>query len=182
MNTLTKRAKSFVKRGGICSVPNERTFLYKHLENFAGRLNNKRILDIGAGIKQYQHLFSENNRYESCDMEDGFHPGVKHDIIASIYEIPVENKKYDAVLMLQVLEHLEFPIKGLKEIFRLLKDDGYLFLSVPQAAGDHFEPHHYFNYTQYGLKSVLGQAGFEIKEHYRLAGIFYYVSNRMNKL
>lgn len=174
--------KHYIKRGGFWTVPNERTFLYRVLSDFALRQKDKLILDVGAGVCQYRNLIAANNRYESCDLENGFHLNQKHDFLASVYEIPRDVRHYDGVLMLQVLEHLEFPVKGLVEVNRILKDGGFLFLSVPQAAGDHFEPYHFFNFTQFGLRSVLSQAGFEIIQHHRLAGIFTYTGNRLEKL
>jgi SAM-dependent methyltransferase len=176
-----KKLKKFMKRNEWIFVPNERSFLYRRLSEFAGRLNYELVLDVGAGMRQYKGLFLDHC-YQSCDLETGFHTKQRHDFLASIYNIPKRDKLYDVVLMLQVLEHLEFPVDGLREVNRILKDDGMLFLSVPQAAGDHFEPHHYFNYTQYGLNSVLGQTGFNIETHYRLAGMFYYVGNRIEKM
>jgi SAM-dependent methyltransferase len=179
---IKDRIKSLVRKGTIVSVPNERTFLYGYLSNFSKTLINKTILDIGAGQQQYKHLFTDHNSYEACDLELGFHPGEKPDLVASIYDIPREKEQYDVVLLLQVLEHLEYPLAGLREVHRLLKEGGLLFISVPQASGDHFAPHHYFNYTQFGLQSVLRQTSFEILEHYRLAGMFAYVGNRIVKL
>lgn len=179
---MINKLKHYIKRGGFWTIPNERTFLYRVLSDFAATQKDKHILDVGAGVCQYKNLVSTQNRYESCDLEDGFHLNKKHDFLASVYDIPKEDRYYDGVLMLQVLEHLEFPLKGLREVNRILKDGGFLFLSVPQAAGDHFEPYHFFNYTQFGLQSVFGQAGFEIKEHHRLAGMCTYVGNRLEKL
>ncbi|MBL8014076.1 MAG: methyltransferase domain-containing protein [Candidatus Omnitrophica bacterium] len=176
------KIKKFIKRGGFWTIPNERTFLYRVLSDFSSKQKDKRILDVGAGVCQYRPLIAAQNSYESCDLEDGFHLNTKHDFLASVYSIPKKDRYYDGVLMLQVLEHLEFPLKGLKEVNRILKDNGFLFLSVPQAAGDHFEPYHFFNYTQFGLKSVFEQSGFQIKEHHRLAGMFTYVGNRLEKL
>jgi len=115
-------------------------------------------------------------------LEDSFHTGIDYDIVSSVYEIPRKDSSHDVVLMLQVLEHIEYPVRALKEIGRILTKGGLLFLSVPQAAGDHFEPYHYFNYTQYGLDSVLKQAGFEILSMDRLEGMFVYVGNRIQKL
>lgn len=180
--TAKAKLKDFVRRGGLLSVPDERTFLYRHLSDFAARLHDERVLDIGAGFRQYEHLFDRHGHYQSCDLEDGFHPGQKHDFLGSIYDLPHEDQHYDVVLMLQVLEHLEFPVKALREVNRILKDGGLVFLSVPQSAGDHFEPNHFFNYTQFGLRSVLRQAEFSIQEHHRLAGMFTYVGNRIDKL
>ncbi len=179
---LINKLKHYIKRGGFWTIPNERAFLYRVLSDFAATQKGKHVLDVGAGVCQYRNLIDGNNRYESCDLEDGFHLNQKHDFLASVYDIPKDDKYYDGVLMLQVLEHLEFPVKGLIEVNRILKDNGFLFLSVPQAAGDHFEPYHFFNFTQFGLRSVFGQAGFEILEHHRLAGMFSYTGNRLEKL
>lgn len=178
----SQQLKHYIKRGGFWTIPNERTFLYRVLSDFALTQKDRKILDVGAGVCQYKSLVAANNRYESCDLENGFHLNQKHDFLASAYDIPREDRYYDGVLMLQVLEHLEFPLKGLGEVNRILKDNGFLFLSVPQAAGDHFEPYHFFNYTQFGLQSVFSQSGFKIEKHHRLAGIFTYTGNRIEKL
>lgn len=177
---ITQNVKENIKQAVY--VANERTFLYQKLRVFADQLDKKRILDIGAGHQHYRPLFETKNTYEACDLESGFHQEKKPDFYASVYAIPREKETYDVVLLLQVLEHLEFPLDGLKEIHRILKKGGRVFISVPQAAGDHFEPHHYFNYTQYGLQSVLRQSGFRILEQYRLSGMFAYVGNRLYKL
>ncbi len=174
--------KGALKKVFMPHSPNERSFLEQHLSGFAKRNSNKLILDVGAGECQYADLFTERNKYETCDLKDSFHTGIGYDIVSSVYEIPREDSYYDVVLMLQVLEHIEKPVRALKEINRILKEEGVLFLSVPQAAGDHFEPYHYFNYTQYGLGSVLDRAGFEIVSIDRLEGIFVYVGNRIQKL
>ena len=174
--------KKVLKRIFLPKSPDERLFLEQHLSHFAKRNSNKLVLDVGAGECQYAYLFNKRNEYESCDMQDSFHSDVEYDIVSSIYDIPRNDSSYDIVLMLQVLEHIEFPVKALKEVNRILKVGGVLFLSVPQAAGDHFEPYHYFNYTQYGLGSVLKQTGFEVMSMDRLAGMFVYVGNRIQKL
>ncbi len=179
---MRNRIKNLIKQDKIFAVPNERSFLYNHLVEFAQTLKGKKILDIGAGRQQYRSLFEPHNTYEACDLDNSFYPEKKPDIIASVYDIPRENGHYDVVLLLQVLEHLEFPVKGLREIHRVLKKDGVVYLSTPQAAGDHFEPYHFFNFTQYGLQSVLSQSGFRVQEHQRLAGMFNYVGNRIWKL
>src|SRR5262245_56340382 len=106
--TVKQELKHVIKGNGLFSVPNERTFLYRNLSAFADGQKGKRILDVGAGHQQYRHLFDKNNQYEACDLKDGFHSEQKPDFYASIYEVPREDASYDIVLLLQVLEHLEF--------------------------------------------------------------------------
>ena len=50
-----------------------------------------------------------------------------------------QNKTYDFVVACHVLEHLVNPLKALKEITRIIKDDGILFLILPykEATFDH---------------------------------------------
>lgn len=50
----------------------------------------------------------------------------------SIYELKHKDKTFDIVFLLEVLEHLDYPKIALKEIKRVLKDDGVLVLGVPR--------------------------------------------------
>ncbi len=50
----------------------------------------------------------------------------------SAYELKHEDESLDAVFLLEVLEHLDYPAQALDEIARVLKPDGYLILGVPR--------------------------------------------------
>jgi ubiquinone/menaquinone biosynthesis C-methylase UbiE len=50
----------------------------------------------------------------------------------SVYELTHKDKTFDVIFLLEVLEHLDYPEKALKEIRRVLKDDGVLILGVPR--------------------------------------------------
>lgn len=50
----------------------------------------------------------------------------------SAYELQHKDEVFDAVFLLEVLEHLDYPDKALAEIGRVLKKDGYLILGVPR--------------------------------------------------
>lgn len=54
------------------------------------------------------------------------------DIIASAEDqSPIQSESMDFVIACHVLEHLPNPLKALKEIYRVLKPGGVLYLSVP---------------------------------------------------
>jgi ubiquinone/menaquinone biosynthesis C-methylase UbiE len=54
------------------------------------------------------------------------------DLIASAEDpIPIETGSMDFVIACHMLEHLPNPLKALKEIYRVLKPGGILYLSVP---------------------------------------------------
>lgn len=70
-----------------------------------------------------------------CDiMQDDF--SVFHDYarlsfkqLTHVYELPYEDQSFDAVLSSGVLEHVAFEFESVREIWRVLKDDGLLFVT-----------------------------------------------------
>jgi SAM-dependent methyltransferase len=58
-------------------------------------------------------------------------PGVKV-TQESIYETKHKDNTFDLVFLLEVLEHLDYPDKALKELRRILKPGGFLVLGVPR--------------------------------------------------
>ena len=173
--------KRILKRLLTPDVASQRVFIERHLHQFADRTRGQRVLDVGCGRGQYRAYFNEH-RYESCDREDGFFADDGADFTANIMKaIPRPAASYDAALLTEVLEHVPCPVTALRNVARILRPRGLLFISVPQAAGDHEQPEHYFNFTQWGLEFVLKQAEFEIVDHFRLDGMGKYVGNRIAK-
>lgn len=48
-----------------------------------------------------------------------------------IYSLKFKNNTFDCVLMMEVIEHLEYPLEALKEVARVLKPNGELIISFP---------------------------------------------------
>jgi len=53
------------------------------------------------------------------------------DIVAPGDEIPVPDESYDFVINFHVLEHFPDPIKALTEWYRIIRNGGYIFLTIP---------------------------------------------------
>lgn len=142
-----------------------------------------KVLDAGAGSCPYKKYFS-HAKYESTDFDDIFDKSskYKHDFICSLSKIPKPNKSYNAIINTQVLEHVEYPQRVIKEFYRILKSGGKLFLTAPQGWGIHGEPYHFFNFTKYGLESLFKNAGFKIIFIKPRGGIFWYLGNRIKTL
>lgn len=52
---------------------------------------------------------------------------------ASIYEIPFADNTFDAVILSEVLEHIDDDVAGLKEAYRVVKPGGVVAITVPHA-------------------------------------------------
>ena len=50
----------------------------------------------------------------------------------SVYDLQHDDGSFDLVFLLEVLEHLDYPDKGLAELARVTKSGGYMVLGVPR--------------------------------------------------
>ena len=62
---------------------------------------------------------------------------------------------FDAVYMMEVLEHVKDPQAALSEVRRVLKDGGRFVLSTPFVFGIHEEPWDFRRFTRHGLEHLL---------------------------
>jgi SAM-dependent methyltransferase len=76
------------------------------------------------------------------------------------------NEPVDLAIMNHVLEHLDDPVGTLKELARLVKPDGQLYIDVPDAEeyDKIYDLHiaHIFHFTERTLRSVVEAAGFKV--------------------
>jgi len=101
---------------------------------------------------------------------------------ASVYSLPFVSDCLDAVICLEVLEHLEDDIGAALEIARILRPGGLLVVSVPGSYyfSDYLQlTGHYRHYTQASLRDLLEKAGLHLDrplQHYpRLNAVYLYV-------
>lgn len=103
------------------------------------------VLDCGSGLRS-DYLGNVVN-YEIV-------PYLTTDVIGVAEELPFKDETFDAVLSLNVLEHLKDPFSAASEISRVLKKNGQLFCVVPLLQPVHGYPSHYYNMTAEGLKNL----------------------------
>ena len=101
------------------------------------------ILDIGCGVGNYIIALSKINRvcfgvdplYEASLLkaqQKAKDENVNISLIRGVSEnLPFGDKKFDMVLSLSTLQHVSDQDKTLSEIKRVLKDSGFLLVSVP---------------------------------------------------
>jgi ubiquinone/menaquinone biosynthesis C-methylase UbiE len=136
---------------GNNNVTQREEWLQKTLSNIPAGL---KILDAGAGELQYKRL-CKHLQYVSQDFAqyDGKGDGhglqtqsfdnSKIDIVSDITAIPVADSSFDAVMCIEVFEHIPNPNKAFEELNRVLKKGGYLIITAPFASVTHFAPYHF---------------------------------------
>lgn len=110
----------------------------------------KVVLDVGGGehfakwLAEYKTLF-EKCIYQTMDYDDT----TGADVVGDIHNIPLKNESIDAVICSSVLEHVENPIVAMKEIHRVLRVGGKLFLHIPSTYPYHARKGHYPDYWRF---------------------------------
>lgn len=104
-------------------------------------LNSSKILEAGAGSGKWLAFLSkfdcemvgiELNQYSVKQFNES-HPNIQYDV-GDVRALPYDNKYFDAILSLGVLEHfVDGPELALSEMRRVLKDEGVAIVSVPSA-------------------------------------------------
>lgn len=139
------------------------------------------VLDAGAGDCIYKVHF-DHSAYESADFLQVDKPYAEVTYVCDLSNIPVEDNRYDMVLFTQVMEHLPDPLLVLKELHRVLKPSGKLWLSAPFNYEEHEQPYDFYRYTQFGFNHLLKEGGFKIEELDWLEGYYGTVAYQMKSM
>jgi SAM-dependent methyltransferase len=103
------------------------------------------ILDCGAGLRTE---YFDN----VVNFEIAAYPST--DVCGVAEQLPFVDQAFEAVFSLAVLEHVRDPFAAARELVRVLKPGGTLYCVVPFLQPLHGYPHHYFNMTHTGLRSL----------------------------
>jgi ubiquinone/menaquinone biosynthesis C-methylase UbiE len=96
------------------------------------------VLEVGCGEGRLaHHLLShgiEPERFVACDLSlahvaHALDPRIEF-LEASIYDLPFASRSFDLVVCCEVLEHLEEPRRGLREVARVARN--HLLVSTPR--------------------------------------------------
>ncbi|MBA3023718.1 MAG: class I SAM-dependent methyltransferase [Proteobacteria bacterium] len=132
-------------------------------ELLKGHLSNMKgvVYDLGCGTRPYEkEILAVADRYIGVDWSNTLH-GLHADIVADLNKpLPIDSNVAENVISLQVMEHLCEPQTMLGEAFRILKNGGFVYITVPFQWWVHEAPYDYFRYTRHGLEYMLAKAGF----------------------
>jgi SAM-dependent methyltransferase len=131
-----------------------------------------RILDVGCGTGANLELLAQYGDAEGVDIStDALEfcraRGLEKVRLGAAETLPYEDNSFDIVTALDVVEHLDDDVGGLKEMRRVLKPGGRALLFVPAfmflwGVQDDVS-HHRRRYTLKNLRGVVREAGFEVE-------------------
>jgi perosamine synthetase len=120
---------------------------------------NEIILEVGPKNNENERIKSKNNILETVDI-------VEDNNTTYVADLTVENdlpKDYfDAIYCLEVLEHTYEPWEILKQLYKLLKKNGCLYLSLPFQFRIHGPIPDCYRISEFGLKYLLEKNNFTI--------------------
>lgn len=125
----------------------------------------------------YRTLKKDSNiNYHSSDFENEFLADYKFNITS----IDQPNNKFDVIICYHILEHIEKDSLAMKELYRVLKPDGRIYIQTPFKDGDIYEDDtittpeareehfgqndHVRIYSVKGLANRLESNGFKVSE------------------
>ncbi|MDQ5844143.1 MAG: class I SAM-dependent methyltransferase [Acidobacteriota bacterium] len=159
----------FVGRRRIIRSFLERIVHNRQTSKDGGSLN---ILDVGCGTGANLEMLSEFGEARGVDVSAEALSFCRARGLANVKQgeaeaLPYEDGSFDLVTGLDVVEHLDDDLAGLKEMHRVLRRGGQALLFVPAfmflwGVQDDVSNHRR-RYTLSGLKSVVRKAGFEVE-------------------
>ena len=123
------------------------------VEEYLDKEDSLKILDVGSmevdGSGTYRDLF-DNIGWEYVGLDTNYGPNVD---IATMYpyDIPSRDDTYDVVISGQALEHMEYFWVMIKEMVRVLKEDGLMCIIVPSDGQVHRYPVDCWRFNRDGL-------------------------------
>lgn len=103
------------------------------------------VLDCGAGLRNTYYPNVVNYEIVEYDTTD---------VLGAAEHLPFEDETFDAVLSLNVLEHVKDPFQAAREIMRVMRPGADLMAVAPFLQPLHGYPHHYYNMTGLGLSNL----------------------------
>lgn len=118
----------------------------------------KEVIDIGGSLRldtgksnrvektnAWLQEYVANVDYKILDPVPDYNP----DIVGDIHDLPFSDNSKEAILCLAVLEHVEDPIRAMKELHRVLQPQGKLLIYVPFLYYYHAEKGYYGDYWRF---------------------------------
>jgi 2-polyprenyl-3-methyl-5-hydroxy-6-metoxy-1,4-benzoquinol methylase len=127
----------------------------------------KSINELSSGLELHGIELNDNYREYIVENKIARKENISNADISNFYK--GNEEKFDFISIVHVLEHLGKPKKALESINKLLKDEGTLYIEVPNMKtpynnleNEYFAMYHLYNFTDYTLENLLIDCGFKL--------------------
>ena len=134
---------------------------------------NPLILDVGCGTGANLKMLARFGRAEGVDISQQAvsfcrERGLECVKLGAVEQLPYENESFDLVTALDVIEHLDDDVAGLREIHRVLRPGGFVLIFVPAfmflwGVQDDVSNHRR-RYTLTSMLNAIRAAGFSVEQ------------------
>ena len=139
----------------------------KRYEFARGRCEGRQVLDLGCGVGYGSAYLAEQAwRVTGVDRDSDsiryalsrYHRRNTKYIVADSEELSFRDRSFDVVCCFEAIEHVREPGRTLREVARILKEDGLFFVStpwVPRSKNQSDNPHHYQEWSHPDFRNFL---------------------------
>lgn len=135
----------------------------RYLDGYTNR--KLRVVDVGSLDVNgtYKSLMPDNWVYTGVDMVAGRNVDI---VMSDPYKLPFSDNSVNIVISGQCFEHVARPWLMIKEMARILDPGGHCFITAPAKMHLHSYPHDYWRIYPEGMRVLLEEGGFKVKEVY----------------
>lgn len=110
-----------------------------------------RVVDLGAGGRRITpEVFTVDGDASS-----------RPDLVCDLHAVPLPDASFDGAFCCGTLEHVRDADRVARELVRLVKPGGLVYIDVPFLQGFHADPHDYRRWTLPGLRLFCERLGLE---------------------
>jgi SAM-dependent methyltransferase len=161
---MSARSNTVAPMGGTLRQRFVRTVYTRHNHSRAVRRALRRMFDeLGAedwGLNLGSADTSLHSRLINLDLD----PSPTVDALGTAERLPFADGALACVVSQEVFEHLPDPWAAAREVHRVLRPGGLFYVQTPFVMGFHSGPHDYWRFTDQGLRTLLEQCAFEVRE------------------
>jgi SAM-dependent methyltransferase len=135
------------------------------------------LVDLGCGKAP---LWGTYSKY--VDWANSLHDNPLLDRVCDLNQpLPFEDRRFDTIVLSDVLEHIQEPMQLWHEMKRVLRPGGHVLLNVPFLYWIHEYPWDFYRYTEFALERFAREAKLEVVELNAIGGFLEVLTDMTSK-
>lgn len=153
---------------------------YRQIATLLGDTTGLTCLDIGGDNGVISHLLRQRGgRWSSADLDETSVAAIRQVVGTGVHQIdglrtPFPDRLFDAIVIIDFLEHIDTDAQFAEELARILKPGGLLIVNVP-----HLKPRSMLNRIRHALGLTDEKHG-HVRPGYSLDGLLRTLGNRFD--